>query len=71
MTRYTPQLSLELLADQVANLSRDVEQQTLATKELVKAWEAAQTLVTFIKWASTLVTALSLLWVFVWHGKGV
>jgi len=49
---------------ETANAQRE---QTAATKELVEAWKAARTLVTFVKWASGLVTALTVLWVVLKH----
>ena len=52
----------ELQAD-VRQLRVDIEESTAATKELVEAWKAAQSLVTFVKWGSTLVTAVGILWV--------
>ena len=67
--RNQNQLSLEVLAERIDALACDVEKQTQATKELVAAWSAAHTLVTFVKWGSTLVTALALLWAFAFHGK--
>lgn len=60
-------VSLAILQLDVENLRYDVRKQTEATKELVDAWKAAGKAVAFVKWASTLVTALGILWVFVTH----
>jgi hypothetical protein len=63
-------VSLAVLQLEVAKLSADVIALTKATSALVDAWNAAGKVVTFIKWASTLVTALGILWLFaknVWN----
>ena len=59
----------ELQAD-VRQLREDIEASTAATKELVEAWKAARSLVTFIKWSSTFVTAVGVLWLAVRHFFG-
>lgn len=46
----------------VAHLSECVEKQAAATEQLVKLWEAAGTIVTVVKWGSSLVTALAIMW---------
>lgn len=51
----------------VQRLEDKVDAQAAATKELVDAWKAARTTVTFVKWISSLVTALTILWVVVKH----
>lgn len=60
-------VSIALLQMEVDGLRKEVAEQTAATKELVEAWKAAGKMVAFVKWTSTLVTALGILWVFVKH----
>lgn len=62
MTEASEDHGIAELRSEVAQLRIDVERQTAATEQLVKAWEAAETLVSFVKWASSLVTALAILW---------
>ena len=57
-------VSLAILQIEVDALRKDVAAQTEATKELVEAWRAAGKAVAFVKWTSTFVTALGILWVF-------
>ena len=46
---------IELLTSRIDKLETSIE-------NLVKAWEAAGTLVTFVKWAAGLGTALGVAW---------
>ena len=59
----------ELQAD-VGALRVEVKELTTATKDLVEAWKAAGSVVKFVKYASTLVTALGILWVGARHFFG-
>lgn len=60
-------VSVTLLRAEVGELRTDVAELTRETKELVDAWKAAGKLVAFVKWISTIVTALGILWVFIGH----
>ena len=50
----------------------EAQQKTAKSVEgLVEAWKAAGLLVSFVKWAASIVTALGILWAAVTHlGKG-
>lgn len=61
-------ISLAIVRVEVRQLSKDVEDLTAATKELVEAWKAAGKLVALVKWVAGLVTALSALWVAFHYG---
>lgn len=56
------------LRKEVTDLSDAMKAQTAATKELVDAWKAGRALVTFIKWSSTVVTAVGVLWAAIRYG---
>lgn len=60
-------VSIAILQLEVEALQKTVEAQTEATRALVDAWNAAGKVVLFVKWASTLVTALGILWLFLKH----
>lgn len=60
-------VSLALLQLDVERLSGEVAELTKSTKALVEAWNAASWFITFIKWSSTVVTALGILWLFFKH----
>jgi hypothetical protein len=52
----------------VMALRKEVAASTAATRQLVEAWNAARTTVTFVKWVSGLVAALGVIWYVFRHG---
>lgn len=57
--------SIAHLQTEVEDLRKDVADLTAATRDLVKAWEAGGTLLTFIKWVATISAALGSAWLLV------
>ena len=53
---------LALAARDIEMLTSRIEKLEASIENLVKAWEAAGTLVTFVKWAAGLGTALGVAW---------
>lgn len=62
--------SIAELQRDVSDLRDEVKELNAATKELVEAWRAAGSLVKFVKWASTFVTAIGILWIAARHFFG-
>lgn len=50
------------LREDLASARRDLSAATASIKQLVDAWNAAGTLVTFVKWAASIVTAFAIVW---------
>ena len=53
---------LALAARDIEILTTRIDKLETSIENLVKAWEAAGTLVTFVKWAAGLGTALGVAW---------
>lgn len=56
------------LRKELAETRDEVKAQTAATKELVEAWKTATGVVRFVKWTSTLVTAIGVIWAAIRYG---
>ena len=52
----------------VGRLESKLDEQIAVTKELVDAWKTANGVVRFVKWASTLVTAIGVIWAAIRYG---
>lgn len=63
-----PNESAPVTQAEFARLEQKVDELTESTKALVEAWRTANGVVKFVKWVSTFVAAVGVIWLFITHG---
>jgi hypothetical protein len=62
MSEPSGPVELALMRKDLDTLNVDVQALRKDVKDLVDAWKAANNLVAFVKWLSTIATAIGILW---------